>query len=173
MSNNFFEVLGVPEETTDAAVKAAYLRRVKETHPDMGGNAEDFLAVKDAFETLSTASKRSTYRLWLLNSGKSGSSEGGTENGIDDDLRVAAYFYQLDALKAEATRQLLIGILWAAGAVAVSGLTFIAARGGGHYLIFWGPIIFGGWRALRSISVMLQVSQARRHLLEQIAWGAI
>lgn len=43
------EVLGVPKGTTDKEIlTAAYHRRVKETHPDLGGTASEFMAVEAA-----------------------------------------------------------------------------------------------------------------------------
>jgi ferredoxin len=47
-----FEVLGVDPDADDAAVVDAYRRRVKETHPDQGGSASEFQAVKAAYERI-------------------------------------------------------------------------------------------------------------------------
>lgn len=48
------ETLGVepPPEPTEEDVKAAYRERTIETHPDQGGDAEDFMAVREAWEMI-------------------------------------------------------------------------------------------------------------------------
>jgi curved DNA-binding protein CbpA len=47
-----FEVLGVAEGADDDAVKRAYRERVKDTHPDQGGSAEEFQRVRTAYEAI-------------------------------------------------------------------------------------------------------------------------
>ncbi|WP_435063246.1 J domain-containing protein [Halobaculum sp. EA56] len=44
--------LGVDAGADQAAVKSAYRERVKETHPDSGGDEEEFKRVNRAYETL-------------------------------------------------------------------------------------------------------------------------
>lgn len=50
------EVLGVPLGTTDRqTLRSAYTTRVKETHPDLGGDPQAFIAVQAAGEKLGIA----------------------------------------------------------------------------------------------------------------------
>ncbi len=44
-----YEVLGVEPDADDEAVRTAYRRRAKETHPDQGGSAEEFQRVQTAY----------------------------------------------------------------------------------------------------------------------------
>jgi len=46
------DVLGVDSDSDDDAVQRAYRRRVKETHPDNGGDEEAFKRVAEAYERL-------------------------------------------------------------------------------------------------------------------------
>lgn len=46
-----FAELGVPAGASLAEVKAAYRRRVKETHPDQGGDEDEFRRVREAYTT--------------------------------------------------------------------------------------------------------------------------
>jgi len=46
-----FAELGVPAGATLDEVKAAYRRRVKETHPDQGGDEDEFKRVREAYTT--------------------------------------------------------------------------------------------------------------------------
>jgi DnaJ domain len=170
-SSNFFDVLGVSPKASDAEVKAAYHRKVKETHPDAGGDAASFREVQEAYETIGTASKRSLYTAWLTNAQQATTPSG---PGLQDDMSVAMAFHQLDQLRAQAVRQLVVGLLWAIGAAGLTLITYASAKsGGGHYVILWGPIVFGAWRALKSISMMLKVAELRRHLEQQIRHGVI
>ncbi|WP_435127261.1 ferredoxin Fer [Halobaculum sp. D14] len=47
-----FEVLGLDADADDEEIERAYRRRVLETHPDHGGSAEEFQAVRAAYEEL-------------------------------------------------------------------------------------------------------------------------
>jgi len=51
-----FELLGVPAGASDAELKAAYRERVKESHPDHGGDREAFERVREAYATATQAS---------------------------------------------------------------------------------------------------------------------
>jgi len=46
-----FAELGVSAEATVDEVKSAYRRRVKETHPDQGGDEDEFKRVREAYTT--------------------------------------------------------------------------------------------------------------------------
>lgn len=47
-----FEVLGITPDADDGEIVDAYRERVKEAHPDQGGSAAEFQAVKTAYERL-------------------------------------------------------------------------------------------------------------------------
>lgn len=54
-----YMVLGVDRNATAAEIRAAYRRRVKETHPDLAGGAgEAFLELQAAFRALVDPSTR-------------------------------------------------------------------------------------------------------------------
>lgn len=46
----WWEILGVDQHATSDEIRAAYYRRAKETHPDAGGNSDEFRRVQEAFE---------------------------------------------------------------------------------------------------------------------------
>ncbi|PSQ14377.1 hypothetical protein BRD02_09595 [Halobacteriales archaeon QS_8_69_73] len=46
-----FDVLGLSPGADEAAVRRAYRRRVKEVHPDHGGDEEEFRRVQEAYDT--------------------------------------------------------------------------------------------------------------------------
>ena len=47
-----YEILGVDPDADETEIVDAYRERVKETHPDQGGSAAAFQAVKDAYERI-------------------------------------------------------------------------------------------------------------------------
>ncbi|CAK9085049.1 DnaJ homolog subfamily B member 2 (DnaJ homolog subfamily B member 10) (mDj8) [Durusdinium trenchii] len=58
MDQSLYSVLRVNRLATDAQIRAAYRLRALQTHPDKGGNEEEFLKVVEAFEILSDLPKR-------------------------------------------------------------------------------------------------------------------
>lgn len=49
-----WDVLGISRDATLDEIKRAYRIRVRETHPDHGGNVDEFRLVQRAYERLST-----------------------------------------------------------------------------------------------------------------------
>ena len=58
---DFYLILGVTKGCSDQELKLAYRARAKETHPDVGGDPEEFKLVQLAYETLSNTEKRRIY----------------------------------------------------------------------------------------------------------------
>jgi hypothetical protein len=56
-----YEVLRVAATATDDELKQAYRKRLRETHPDTGGDAASFNAVQSAWETVGTPASRAIY----------------------------------------------------------------------------------------------------------------
>ena len=58
---NPYEVLGVPKTATEEDIKSAYKQKVKEHHPDVGGDEEACKQLNVAYETLIDKDRRSEY----------------------------------------------------------------------------------------------------------------
>lgn len=58
---NPYEVLDVPTDADDEAIKKAYRNRSRETHPDRGGEGKEFKKVNHAYLILSDPKKRASY----------------------------------------------------------------------------------------------------------------
>lgn len=56
-----YETLGVAKDATADAIKAAFHAAAKRTHPDVGGDIEDFQEVNLAYEVLSDPDMRAKY----------------------------------------------------------------------------------------------------------------
>jgi hypothetical protein len=78
-----YEVLGIDPDAEEETIRAAYKTRARETHPDVGGDHDDFVAVAAAWATLSDPDARARY-----DSGLGGSDDDGW--GEDVGLRAAA-----------------------------------------------------------------------------------
>jgi DnaJ-class molecular chaperone len=64
---NYYDTLGVAENASGDAIRAAYRRLVRRYHPDVAGSgsAEKFREVQEAYETLSENSCRQAYDMTL------------------------------------------------------------------------------------------------------------
>jgi|ERR1035441_9260223 DnaJ-class molecular chaperone len=67
-----YQVLGIKKDASEAEIKEAYKQKVKEHHPDVGGNEEECKNLNIAYETLSDPQKKAEY-----------DSPGSQFNGID------------------------------------------------------------------------------------------
>jgi DnaJ-class molecular chaperone len=56
-----YSILGVPKTATPEEIKQAYKKKVKEHHPDRGGDEEHFKRINEAYEILSNSDKRTVY----------------------------------------------------------------------------------------------------------------
>lgn len=57
----FYELLGVEPDASDEDVRRAGKRLVMRTHPDMGGDEDDFITAVEAYKTLSDPVSRAEY----------------------------------------------------------------------------------------------------------------
>lgn len=56
-----YAVLGVAADASDAVLRSAYRRKLRETHPDTGGDARRFDSVQRAWELIGTPEARAAY----------------------------------------------------------------------------------------------------------------
>jgi molecular chaperone DnaJ len=61
---DYYEVLGITKTATADEIKKAYRKLSKQTHPDVGGDAEAFKEIAEAYEVLSDDNKKSKYDVY-------------------------------------------------------------------------------------------------------------
>ncbi|MEV8025062.1 DnaJ domain-containing protein [Microbacterium sp. NPDC080220] len=61
LSASAYEVLGVAADASDDDLRKAYRLRLRQTHPDTGGDAAQFVQVQRAWELVGTAEARAAY----------------------------------------------------------------------------------------------------------------
>ncbi|MDF2508811.1 MAG: molecular chaperone DnaJ [Microbacterium sp.] len=61
LSASAYEILGVDPTVDDAELRRAYRLRLRQTHPDTGGDAAIFIQVQRAWELIGTAEGRAAY----------------------------------------------------------------------------------------------------------------
>lgn len=66
MSQNYYDILGVPRDSSIDEIKKAYKKAALQHHPDKGGDPEKFKECSAAVETLTDERKRSAYDSSLL-----------------------------------------------------------------------------------------------------------
>lgn len=75
-----YDDLGVERDATADEIKKAHRKAVKANHPDTGGDADKFLAVQKAFDTLGDEEKRRRYD-------ETGDADGSSKMASDAKLR--------------------------------------------------------------------------------------
>ncbi|KPI85462.1 putative chaperone protein DNAj [Leptomonas seymouri] len=60
-NKDYYKTLGVARNADLKDIKKAYRKRALETHPDQGGNKEEFAEIAEAYEVLSNPDKRQVY----------------------------------------------------------------------------------------------------------------
>lgn len=83
MSKNYYDILGIKKEASEAEVKKAYKKLAKSHHPDVGGDEAKFKEVVEAYEILSDKDKRHNYDTY---GDPKGQAPGGFGGGSHDDI---------------------------------------------------------------------------------------
>lgn len=79
---NYYELLGVDQNATQAEIKTAFRENALRNHPDHGGSSALFRVLEDAYSTLTSPSKREEYDVWLASVGP-GTPPGGVQIPTD------------------------------------------------------------------------------------------
>lgn len=74
---NFYDILGVKRDASDAEIKKAFRKLAQKHHPDAGGDEKKFKEISEAYETLSNPQKRKEYDQILMFGGIPGADFGG------------------------------------------------------------------------------------------------
>ncbi|MDO5051963.1 MAG: DnaJ domain-containing protein [Pseudoclavibacter sp.] len=64
-AEDLYAVLGVPRDAPEEEIRRAGRRRQRQTHPDAGGSAEEFIRVRLALEVLGDPQLRAAHDAWL------------------------------------------------------------------------------------------------------------
>ena len=77
----------------------------------------------------------------------------GLEGYIGGSVKIKQY-----AARAQNTPQhdMMVGGLWCVGGILVTAITYSAASGGGHFVVAWGAILFGGIQFLKGLANLVK-----------------
>ncbi len=58
MSKDYYNILGVSKDSSEADIKTAFRKKAHEFHPDKGGDEDKFKEVNEAYQVLGNEAKR-------------------------------------------------------------------------------------------------------------------
>lgn len=61
IEDDLYEILGIGHDASQEEIRTAFRRKVKESHPDIGGDPEEFVKVTAAYNVLSNPDAKSYY----------------------------------------------------------------------------------------------------------------
>lgn len=101
-SQNYYDVLGVSKDATDAEIKSAFRKLAKKYHPDINkepGAEQKFKEIGEAYSVLSDPDKRKQYDQFGHEAYTQGASQGGFGGGFGgfsaDDIDLSGIFDDL------------------------------------------------------------------------------
>ena len=172
----YYEILGVAPEATRDEIVRAFRRLAIQFHPDNNPSpyaAAIFTEVTDAYRALSDPSRRRAYDATLASSQRAerefaeqaAQANRAASQRAEANATLAEQIAAIYQAKSRWAGSFGMGFLWAAGGALVSLFTYSSARGGGYYLLFWGPLLFGGYQMVRAGYYWVQLWQLERALL--------
>lgn len=82
-NNGYYKLVGVDRQASTEDIKKSYRKLAMRTHPDKGGDAEEFKQLQEAYEVLIDPDKRTLYDKYGINGVKTG---GGGRGGFPNDF---------------------------------------------------------------------------------------
>jgi hypothetical protein len=74
------------------------------------------------------------------------------ERKLSDEEVTYFLTLQLKAQREAAKKRMMAGALWTIGGLVITAITYVAAEGGGTYVIMWGAMVFGVIQFFRGLS---------------------
>jgi curved DNA-binding protein CbpA len=90
---DLYKILGIKKTAVQADVKTAYRRKARETHPDHGGDEEQFKSISKAYAVLGDGDRRRRY-----DAGEDPDNISQDENDIKQQARSAVYSIFVSAI---------------------------------------------------------------------------
>jgi DnaJ family protein A protein 2 len=75
-NQEFYDIVGVPQNASQDEIKKSYRKKVVKAHPDKGGDVEEFKKLQAAYEILSNPEKRELYDKYGIDGIKEGGAGG-------------------------------------------------------------------------------------------------
>lgn len=149
----YYEILEVEINATHLEIKKAYRQLISKHHPDKGGDEILAKRINEAYATLGNPEKRRLYD--LQHAYDSGSTQEEAYHAAENQRRSQSD--TVNSTHEEATKQswnpdVVAGSIWLGIGLLITIGTYVAASDmGGHYVISFGPIVYGLYRLGKSL----------------------
>ena len=83
---DYYNILDIEPTATDEVIKSAFKKKAKLTHPDAGGNEDDFKKINEAYAILKDPQKRAEYDHFRSGNGRIHVNINGQQHDIFSDM---------------------------------------------------------------------------------------
>ncbi len=143
---DYYKILDVETNATQDEIKTSYRHLAIKYHPDRGGDTKKMSQINEAYSILSNDNLRFNYD--EIHDRFYNTSSHHTEDYIDKTNELIAL---LIIAKKAARQAALKGLVYLVIGTAITVGGYLASSNGGHYLIAWGAILFGGYSFIRGL----------------------
>ena len=162
--NNPYEILGIPENATEAQIKKAFRQKAKETHPDLHPNdknaTEKFRAVVEAYNFLINKEADGLY----CNQQYSGANEWHEFNPDEVRVYISMMLMQFKPYQSAAKKALFRGLAWFVGGLLVTLMTITTGSG----IIAYGAILVGGYETVKGCTAYYKINSALKNMENEL-----
>lgn len=154
VKGSFYEILGIEANATRSEIKRAYRKLITKHHPDKGGDEIIAKKINEAYTTLSNPEKRRLYDLQYAYASNESETQEEEYNSAKDEPSTdngnTTHNTHEQAEQRSWNPDVIAGFFWLGLGLLITFGTYAAASdAGGHYVISFGPIIYGLYRLFK------------------------
>ena len=164
---DYYHILNVDQTATQEQIKKSYHVLAGKYHPDRGGEAAKMTTLNEAYSIISDVNLRQSYdEIYFAY------HERGEESAADAANEANQLIEILLQAKASAKKSAITGFVWLVIGAAVTVGGYTVASNGGHYLVAWGAILFGGAQFIKGLHYFFNPHLLLKKNMDEQAYNA-